>query len=42
MRYTFLLFLSFCWITDITAQNPGDTIRVQAWNFNSTTRDTVV
>lgn len=38
--YASILFLFTCSL--IFAQQPGDTIRVQAWNFQSDSRDTVI
>ena len=42
MKYTlFILFSLFC-IIEGNAQSSGDTISIQAFNFNSTSRDTVI
>lgn len=42
-RFTIVFFLLFvCSINLISAQNVGDTIKVQAFNFESTTRDTLI
>lgn len=40
LRWLFLLLLAGCSIVE--AQSVGDTIRVQAFNYNSTTRDTLL
>ena len=42
MKYLSLILFSLFCITALNAQNPGDTISVQALSFNSISRDTLV
>ncbi len=42
MKKALLFLLLLCSFSFVTAQSVGDTIRVQAFNYNSTTRDTLI